>query len=137
MKTAAKVLIGFAVVIALVLAGGYWFLSTQASNIAQSTVSSATGNDALGDLAAKVMAGEDLTDAEIQSALGVDDATYKKIKKTASNAGIDLNDSSQLRDIAVKNAGNIGEVESIVNDVKSGSLSEKEAEKKLKELVQK
>lgn len=137
MKTAAKVLVGFAVVIALVLAGGYWFLQTQAPSVAESTVSSATGNEQLGELARKVMAGEDLTDPEIQGALGVDSATYKKVKEAASDAGIDLNDSEQLKGIAAKNASKLGDVESIVSKVKSGEMSEEQAAKKLEGLVEK
>lgn len=137
MKTLLKALVACVIVVALALGGGYWFLTQKADEAAGSAVSSVTGSDEVGALAEKVMSGEDLTDAEIQQGLGVDGATYQKVKEAAASAGIDLNDSQQLRSIAVKNADKAPEAQEIVDQVRSGALTEKEAAAKLEALVQK
>lgn len=135
MKTPIKVLLGFALVAVLVVGGGSWLVRTYGGDIAQSAVTSATGDEGLGELASKVAEGEDLSDDEIQDALDVDDATYDKLKSAAEEAGIDLNDSAQLREIAAQHVGDASEAADIVSQLESGAISQEEAAQELKALV--
>ena len=135
MKRAVKVLIAL-VVVAVVGIFCFSFVRQCTSQmIVGNAVTSLTGSEKAGDAAAAIMNGEDLSDAQLADAFGLDASTFATIKDAASDAGIDLNDSDQLRDIALSNTDKLGELKGLASEVASGEISAEDAAAQLKETL--
>ena len=135
MKTLLKILIGIIVLIVLLVGALRIVHVVTGTTIAGRTISRVTGNAEVGGLVDKVINGEDLTDEEIMEATGVDEETYEQAKEHAKELGIDVNDSEQLKNIVKENADNADEIRDIVEKVKSGEMSEEEAQKAVEGLI--
>ena len=135
MKTLLKFVVGLAVVAAVAGAVVVFWPQITGHTIAGSAVSAVTGSSSAASLVDKVASGTDLTDSEIEKALGIDSATYKKLKSAAASAGIDLNDSSQLQSLVQAASGHASELQSLVSELESGALSETEAANRLSDLL--
>ncbi len=135
MKRAVKVLIAL-VVVAVVGIFCFSFVRQCTSQmIVGNAVTSLTGSEKAGDAAAAIMNGEDLSDAQLADAFGLDASTFATIKDAASSAGIDLNDSDQLRDIALSNTDKLSELKGLASEVASGEISAEDAAAQLKETL--
>ena len=135
MKRAVKVLIAL-VVVAMVGIFCFSFVRQCTSQmIVGNAVTSLTGSERAGDAAAPIMNGEELSDAQLADAFGLDAGTFATIKDAASSAGIDLNDSDQLRDIALSNTDKLGELKGLASEVASGEISAEDAAAQLKETL--
>lgn len=134
MKTLLKILVTLAILAVIVIAAACAISSCVNDNI-ESAVTQATGNSKAGALASALMNGSDIDDADIQDALGVDSATYNKIKEAAAGAGIDITDSDQLRDALADNVGNLGSTSEVVSQLSSGEISSDEAASELASLL--
>ena len=135
MKRAVKVLIAL-VVVAVVGIFCFSFVRQCTSQmIVGNAVTSLTGSEKAGDAAAAIMNGEDLSDAELADAFGLDASTFAAIKDAASNIGIDVNDSDQLRDIALANTDKISELKGLLSEVSAGNVSADEAASQLTDML--
>ena len=134
MKMGCRIIGLFVIIAALAMAGIGVYAFTHRGDLVEQAVVNAGGSKEVGKVAHKVMEGENLSDTEIRESLGIDKKTYKLVKKSAKDLGIDLNDSSQLREIGLQNAGNIQELQNIAEQVQSGKLT---SEKQVKERLRK
>ena len=101
----------------------------------EQAVTSATGNEKAGKLAGSIMDGKNLSSTDYMEALGIDEKAYAKLEHAAKRAQINLNDSAQLKDIVTANVDKLGDVKRIVGDCVSGKITEKQAGKKLADLL--
>ena len=136
MKMGCRIIGLFVIIAALAMAGIRVYAFTHRGDLVEQAVVNAGGSEEVGKIAHKVMDGEDLTDTEIRESLGIDKKAYKLVKKSARDLGIDLNDSGQLREIGLQNAGNIQELQNIAEQVQSGKLTdEKQVRKALEKTL--
>ena len=137
MKTLAKILVTLLVIVVILLFAAGPIQSCVNSAIIEDEASSYFGDDSgISGLVSAVLAGEDLTDEEIIGALDVDSSAYYQVKEAAAEAGVDFNDSEQLRDVAFANVGNVGEIEGVISDLQSGEISGSEAASELESIIE-
>lgn len=135
MKRAVKLLIALAIVAMVCIACFSFVRQCTSQAVVGNAVASLTGSEKAGQAAADIMNGVDLSDAELADAFGLDANTFARIKDAAADAGIDLNDSGQLRDIALANADKLGELKSLASELTSGALSAEDAAAQLKDTL--
>ncbi len=135
MKRAVKVLIALVVVVVVGIFCFSFVRQCTSQMVVGNAVASLTGSEKAGDAAAAIMNGEDLSDAELADAFGLDANTFATIKDAASDAGINLNDSDQLRDIALSNTDKLSELKGLASEVASGEISAEDAAAQLKDTL--
>ena len=131
-KTALKGILTIAIVIVLAVAIWNHFTSGSAVGTATTAI---TGSTKLGDLVGKVSSGQNLTDEEIKSDLALTDKAYDTLKSAAASEGVDITNSAQLKKIATKNAGNVGQAQDILNELQVGNITGDQAVAQLKNIL--
>ena len=135
MKRIVKFLIVLAVVVVVGILCFSFVRQCVSETVVGGTVTSLTGSEKAGDAAAAIMNGEDLSDAELADAFGLDASTFAAIKDAASSVGIDVNDSDQLRDVALANTDKISELKGLLSEVSAGNVSADEAASQLTDML--
>ena len=134
-KTTLKGILTIAIVIVLAVAGmAIWNHFTSGSAVGTATTA-ITGSTKLGDLVGKVSSGQNLTDEEIKSDLALTDKAYDTLKSAAASEGVDITNSAQLKKIAAKNAGNVGQAQDILNELQVGNITGDQAVAQLKNIL--
>ena len=113
---------------------GFYVVSHRA-DIAENAIVEYTGNEEYGKLVHKLLAGEEVDEAQLQKALGVDDDTFEVIESAAEELGIDLGDSEQLQEIMQANTDTAPQLEEIAERAQSGELSADEIVVELKRVL--
>ena len=115
-KTALKGILTIAIVIVLAVAGmAIWNHFTSGSAVGTATTA-ITGSTKLGDLA-------------------LTDKAYDTLKSAAASEGVDITNSAQLKKIAAKNAGNVGQAQDILNELQVGNITGDQAVAQLKNIL--
>jgi hypothetical protein len=130
-----KVLVGFAVVCAIIACVVALWPQFTGHTVVGSVTEAVTGSETAGELADAVSSSDTVSDDEIQSTLGLTDSEYEKLKSLAEDAGIDINDSDQLKSLASQAAGHTSELKSIAQQLESGEISESTAASEISSIL--
>ena len=127
LKQMAKAVLAVAVIVVVIMAVGQLVQTFALRSAVEQTVSAVVGDGATGELVTEVLVDDEVSDETIMDALSIDSDTYSQVESAAAELGVDLNDSEQLRDIAVENVDNVEELQEVMDSYSAGELSDEEA----------
>ena len=127
LKQMAKAVLVVAVIVVVIMAVGQLVQTFALRSAVEQTVSAVVGDGAAGELVTEVLVDDEVSDETIMDALSIDSDTYSRVESAAAELGVDLNDSEQLRDIAVENVDNVEELQEVMDSYSAGELSDEEA----------